>query len=1104
MPAAILLSSKPPAAATCSSSSSSTGQPPATSGTSKGKKVVLESTQKTDQSESKFSLRMCATGDVRYWITLNEPWCACALGYGSGEHAPGHREDAGKEPYLAAHHMLLAHARAVKCYRHSYQHIHGGSIVSRQKDGTKFAAARIPRHLPRKPTEPIPSLHGLAKSLLWLKKAMASGMAFASLGRPWPHQVQPGTAAERLQRSAPSGAPARDGSLRSSVATATFAGLAAGLRNSSAGRRGVSRAAGTAGPTPIQEVMHALEQVKDPDMGTDIVSSGFVGQIKAERITGNISLVLEVEMYKAEVEERLSQIPWAKSVEVRVGAVRQQTSATNPPRPMPQMPDSLKNVKTILAVSSCKGGVGKSTVAVNLAFSLYQKGYKVGIFDCDVYGPSLPVMLRFQEDTPKMEMYQDEQKQKHIRPVIDPNTGIKMVSFGFVGHAAVMRGSMVTGVMSQLVTQTDWGELDYLVLDMPPGTGDIHLTLSQVCQITAAVIVTTPQKLSVIDVERGISMFSQLNVPSVAVVQNMSYMSLPNGERQYIFGQTDAGYAIADTFGIEQVFELPIEASVAAAGDSGKPFGNKGDSETAKQMDKLTEAVITEVEKIHDNRQQPELSWDGELRILRLKLAGGEELGIDPRELRLRDKGAGGVTPPPADLSPDEIVDMGNYAVVIKWSDGVVQVAPHKWPGSLSTETREVPCLMSNWRLPEARTLKSDVAGVIPAYLVSETCITLNMDWKEPLSDSAADQAAQRRALDWQLGWFADPIYKGAYPATMRERCGDRLPEFSDEEVAMLKGSSDFFGLNHYSTDFVSQGEDGPPAVPNYFADQDVRNVSDPRWQRTDMGWDIVPWGFEKLLSWIQKEYDPTGGILVTENGCAVRENTEAEAVQDTARVEYLQGYLAQLHKAMANGAVIKGYLVWSLLDNFEWAFGYAKRFGIVRVDFTTQQRTPKASAQLISDLCKGGKLKVPSRVQASSEFFPYNGRGKEPEVEPKKVAAPPALSKADAKRMLEEFVMRYQDDHFQSKMVSCFQQYLIHNDEMRLLKARRSLCMPIQAEIIPKYGFEPTARGVSRVQATLSAPALTEDPDIKQMNELVVYLTGDFPKTKAAEGATV
>ncbi|CAE7229045.1 BGL1A [Symbiodinium natans] len=380
--------------------------------------------------------------------------------------------------------------------------------------------------------------------------------------------------------------------------------------------------------------------------------------------------------------------------------------------------------------------------------------------------------------------------------------------------------------------------------------------------------------------------------------------------------------------------------------------------------------------------------------------------------------------------------------------------------------------------------------------------ITLNMDWKEPLGDNAADQAAQRRALDWQLGWFADPIYKGAYPATMRERCGDRLPEFSDNEVELLKGSSDFFGLNHYSTDFVSPGEDGPPATPNFFADQDVKNISDPRWQRTDMGWDIVPWGFEKLLCWIQKEYAPAGGILVTENGCAIRENTEAEALQDSTRVEYLQGYLAQLHKAMANGAAIKGYLVWSLLDNFEWSFGYAKRFGIVRVDFVTQQRTPKASAHLISSLCKGEKLRVPSRIHVSSEFVPFHGRGKEPEAEPKK--AGPTLSKADAKRMLEEFIARYQDDHFQTKMVSCFQQFLIHNDEMRLLKARRSLCMPIQAEIIPKYGFEPTARGVSRVQATLSAPTLTEDPEIQQMNHFVVYLTGDLPKSKAAEGATV
>merc|ERR1719499_2872738 len=134
-------------------------------------------------------------------------------------------------------------------------------------------------------------------------------------------------------------------------------------------------------------------------------------------------------------------------------------------------------------------------------------------------------------------MYEDEDKVKHILPVVDPNTGIKLVSFCYAGKAAVMRGSMVTGLISQLMTQSDWGELDYLILDMPPGTGDIHLTLAQICKITAAVIVTTPQKLSVIDVERGISMFSQLMVPSVAVVQNMSYIPLPDGQKHYPFGK---------------------------------------------------------------------------------------------------------------------------------------------------------------------------------------------------------------------------------------------------------------------------------------------------------------------------------------------------------------------------------------------------------------------------------------------------------------------------------------------------------------------------------------------------------------------------------------
>ncbi|CAJ1387266.1 unnamed protein product [Effrenium voratum] len=320
--------------------------------------------------------------------------------------------------------------------------------------------------------------------------------------------------------------------------------------------------------------------------------------------------------------------------------------------------------------------------------------------------------------------------------------------------------------------------------------------------------------------------------------------------------------------------------------------------------------------------------------------------------------------------------------------------------------------------------------------------MTMNMDWKEPMSPQDLD--AQRRAR---------------------------------EERALVQGSSDFFGLNHYSTDFVSERlstSDGE----NYFSDQAglgdaLRALRPGAGLRTDMGWDVVPWGFERLLTWIHQTYAPPGGILVTENGCAIRETCEADALNDTFRVEYLQGYLAQMHKAMANGADVRGYLVWSFMDNFEWAFGFSKRFGIVRVDFGSQERLVKASARLMESLAKENKLKVPSRIHSAAEFTPFN---RLEETKPEKKGSRPQLSKEDARRMLREFCEKYQDDTFQGKMVNCYQQFMIHNDELKLLKARRSLCMPIQAEIIPKYGFEPTSRGVSQVQATLTNASMMEE----------------------------
>jgi len=255
--------------------------------------------------------------------------------------------------------------------------------------------------------------------------------------------------------------------------------------------------------------------------------------------------------------------------------------------------------------------------------------------------------------------------------------------------------------------------------------------------------------------------------------------------------------------------------------------------------------------------------------------------------------------------------------------------------------------------------------------------ITLNMDWREPLTDKEDDKAAAGRALDWQLGWFADPIWKGDYPETMRQQCADRLPSFTEEEKQLIKGTSDFFGLNHYSTAYASQpiGKAetksmwGRVQSGGYFDDQDVDITSDPCWEHTDMGWAVVPWGLKRLCEFIQERYSPEGGIIVTENGCAVQDDDVSAAQNDSFRVNYFRDYLAQLHKAISGGADVRGYFAWSLMDNFEWALGYSKRFGICHVDYATQKRTPKASAKFYSKVIKANAVEIDEAVLAASDF---------------------------------------------------------------------------------------------------------------------------------------
>lgn len=231
--------------------------------------------------------------------------------------------------------------------------------------------------------------------------------------------------------------------------------------------------------------------------------------------------------------------------------------------------------------------------------------------------------------------------------------------------------------------------------------------------------------------------------------------------------------------------------------------------------------------------------------------------------------------------------------------------------------------------------------------------ITNNCDWREPKTDSAADRAAAERGLEFFLGWFADPIYRGDYPEVMRTAVGARLPQFSAEDRALVRGSSDFFGLNFYGGMLASEpaGATVASTVPTgnggMAADQRVELSDDPSWEKTDMNWNVVPDFCRKMLGWIDRRYGHPP-IYITENGCALPgEDNLSVAIKDTRRVDFINRYLAACHAAInEDGVDLRGYFVWTLMDNFEWALGYSKRFGLHHVDFATGQRTPKQSAQ--------------------------------------------------------------------------------------------------------------------------------------------------------------
>jgi ATP-binding protein involved in chromosome partitioning len=312
------------------------------------------------------------------------------------------------------------------------------------------------------------------------------------------------------------------------------------------------------------QVLEALKNVKDPELNKDLVTLNMVKDVACTdgRVRVGIELTTPAcplkDQIKNDIERELTRIG-ASSVEINWSA---QVRAT------PKLAAQLPGVKNTVAVGAGKGGVGKSTIAVLAAIGLARDGAKVGLMDADVYGPSIPKMLGIESEKPRV-------RGEKIVP-IDAH-GLKVMSMGFMvepERAVIWRGPMVHGVIKQFLDQVDWGELDYLIIDLPPGTGDVPLTLSQSIPMTGAVVVCTPQDVALLDAIKALRMYQQLNVPILGIVENMSYFIAPDTGKEYdLFGRGGAKKA-ADRVGVPFLGEIPININIRVSGDNGNPVTN--------------------------------------------------------------------------------------------------------------------------------------------------------------------------------------------------------------------------------------------------------------------------------------------------------------------------------------------------------------------------------------------------------------------------------------------------------------------------------------------------------------------------------------------------
>ncbi|MGH9883010.1 MAG: Mrp/NBP35 family ATP-binding protein [Pyrinomonadaceae bacterium] len=338
-----------------------------------------------------------------------------------------------------------------------------------------------------------------------------------------------------------------------------------------------------------QLVLDALRQIRDPDLHKDIVTLGFIKDLKIEGDAVAFRIVLTTpacpvkQQMEDEARELVGAIPGVESVSVKMDAEVPKGRGLGEKV-------TIEGVRNIIAVSSGKGGVGKSTVAVNVAVSLALNGARVGLMDADVYGPNVPMMLGASEGRPEVEV-------NKLIPI--EAFGVRVMSMAFLqpgDKPMIVRGPILHGLVKQFLSDVKWGELDYLIVDMPPGTGDVQLSLAQLVPVQGAVLVTTPQDVAVADVRRALRMFETVAVPVLGIVENMSYFIAPDtGNRYNIFGE-GGGQKLADMYGVPFLGAVPLGIEVREGGDRGVPVVvSQPDSPQALAFRHVAEEVARQV-----------------------------------------------------------------------------------------------------------------------------------------------------------------------------------------------------------------------------------------------------------------------------------------------------------------------------------------------------------------------------------------------------------------------------------------------------------------------------------------------------------------------------